>query len=321
MPNRNVIVIGGSAGSGNALREIFSANAWDLRAVTFVAIHRTRINGVDYLPSCLDRLGNGRAAIAQDGQVFEPGQIYVAPCEGHLLIDEHTLRIETGGSSRNSIDALFQSAAVSHGSGVIGVLVSGMLTDGTAGFWQIRKHGGITISQDPSDAQYSSMPHNAMKDVPVDYCLRASEIGLKLKELVEGSAAEPIFRTGRVMIVEDDWLLAADLEMQLHDLGYDVVANVVSGEEALSRAPDVRPDVVIMDVRLAGKMKGTEAARDLRERFQIPTIFLTAYADLETLSAARAAAPYAFVAKPHHATELNFALQLALGPRDTRVVP
>jgi CheY-like chemotaxis protein len=121
------------------------------------------------------------------------------------------------------------------------------------------------------------------------------------------------------MIVEDECVIAADLEAQLIDLGYDVVANVVSGEEALDKARSALPEVVIMDVRLAGKMKGTEAASHLREQFQIPAVFLTAYADLETLSAASAAVPAAFLGKPHHVRELNFALQLALGAHGSRV--
>jgi CheY-like chemotaxis protein len=160
------------------------------------------------------------------------------------------------------------------------------------------------------------MPQNAMKDVPVDYCLRAEEIGPRLRELVEGSAQEPVFRVGRIMIVEDEFTIAADLEAQLTDLGYEVAASVVSGEDALERAAVLRPDVVIMDVHLAGKMRGTETASQLRDRFRIPTVFLTAYADLETLSAARACTPSGFISKPHRAAELNFAIQLALGANE-----
>jgi chemotaxis response regulator CheB len=213
---------------------------------------------------------------------------------------------------------MFRSAAISHSDGVIGVLLSGMLSDGTAGFWQIRKCGGVTIAQDPKEAQYASMPQSAMKDVPVDYCLPASEIAPKLLELVRSSAPQPAFRKGRVMIVEDEWLIASDLETQLNDLVYEVVANVVSAEEALRSAACIAPDVVIMDVHLGGRMRGTEAAMHLREQFQIPSIFLTAYNDLETLTSAQRSRPYAFLAKPHHATELNVAIQLALNARANR---
>jgi CheY-like chemotaxis protein len=117
------------------------------------------------------------------------------------------------------------------------------------------------------------------------------------------------------MIVEDEWLIASDLEAQLKDLGYEVVANVVSAEEALRSAASAAPDVAIMDIHLGGRMRGTEAAMHLRERFQIPSIFLTAYSDAETLTAAQPLLPCAFLAKPHHATELNVAIQLALNAR------
>src|SRR5215831_6863622 len=111
-----------------------------------------------------------------------------------------------------------------------------MLSDGSAGFWEIHKRGGVTISQHPADAQWSAMPQNAMKDVPVHYCLRTAEIGPKLRELVEGSSSPPLFAKGRVMIVEDELIVAADLEAQLTDLGYEVVASVDSGEAALATA-------------------------------------------------------------------------------------
>ena len=127
-------------------------------------------------------------------------------------------------------------------------------------------------------------------------------------------------KKGRILIVEDDWLLATELENQLRELGYEIAAKASSGEDALSSATSTMPDVVIMDIRLGGKIKGTEAALWLTERFHLPIIFLTAYADADTLSAARASHPHALIAKPHHASELNFAVQLALDSRKVTVL-
>jgi two-component system chemotaxis response regulator CheB len=318
-PHRKIIVIGGSAGSGAALRAILPAIPGDLRAAIFVMMHRTLIGGVDYVPIDLDRCGTFRAILPRDGEFLEDGRLYVAPVGWYLLIKRTVVRLERKlpGPSRNDIDRLFESAAISHGSDVIGVLLSGMLADGTAGLWDIRKHGGTTIVQDQTEAQCPSMPQSAMKDVPIDYCLRASEIGPLLRDLVRSSIPKPALKHGRIMIVEDDWLISADLEGQLNDLGYEVVANVVSGEEALSKAESMKPDVAIMDVRLVGTMKGTEVAIHLRERFRIPSIFLTAYCDMETLSAARSSMACAFLSKPHHASELNSAIQLALSGRES----
>jgi chemotaxis response regulator CheB len=225
------------------------------------------------------------------------------------------LRIEPSPRQLRSIDALFKSAAQAHRERVVGVLLSGMMDDGTAGCWEIRKHGGVTIAQDPGEAAYPSMPQSAMKNVPVDYCIRMSEIAAKLKDLVAGLAVPPRSQTARVMIVEDEWMLASELERQLTELGYTVVATVASGEQALGIAASTMPDMVLMDVGLAGKMKGTEAALHLWEQFQLPIVFLTARADQETLAAAQPSMPYAFLSKPHNAGQLHSALQLALGRR------
>ena len=213
-PNRKIIVIGGSAGSGKFIREILIGLPADLEAAIFVAVHRSLVGGVDYLPTSLDRIGTLPVNLASDGDRIETGRVYVAPSEGYLLIERDLIRIERSEPrpSRDNVDAMFRSAAMNHSDTVVGVLLSRMLSDGTAGFWQIRKHGGVTIAQDPREAQYASMPQSAMKDVPVDYCLPASEIALKLRELVRSSARQPALRKGRVMIVEDEWLIASDLE-------------------------------------------------------------------------------------------------------------
>jgi chemotaxis response regulator CheB len=199
------------------------------------------------------------------------------------------------------------------------VLLSGMLRDGTAGCWEIRRLGGVTIAQDPNEAEYPSMPQSAMQGVPVDYCLHVAGIAVKLKELVAGVATPPASRAARVMIVEDEWLLASELERQLTDLGYTVVATVASGEQALGIASSATPDIALMDVGLAGRMKGTEAAVHLWEQFQVPIVFLTAHADQETLAAAQASMPYAFLAKPYNAGQLHSAMQLALGRRQREI--
>jgi CheY-like chemotaxis protein len=152
--------------------------------------------------------------------------------------------------------------------------------------------------------------------IPVDLCLSAKEIAAQLPGLVEG-APIPVRQRARVMVVEDDWLLATDLEKQLRELGHDVIASVGSAEKALDSAADVLPDVVIMDIRLGGVMLGTEGAALLRARFGLPIIFLTAYADARNLSAAQASEPQAFLAKPHQTSELSFAITLALNGRNS----
>src|SRR5580693_6352432 len=91
----------------------------------------------------------------------------------------------------------------------------------------------------------------------------------------------------RILIVEDERITAEDLEEVLKDLGYQVSAVVSSGEEAIREAERNRPDLVLMDIRIKGEMDGTEAARLLRERFDVPVVYLTAHADRDTLDRAK----------------------------------
>ena len=98
----------------------------------------------------------------------------------------------------------------------------------------------------------------------------------------------------RVLVVEDERLVANALARNLEALGYQVVSNVASGEEALAKADETRPDLVLMDIRLEGDMDGIEAAGLITSRFDIPVIFVTAYADRNVLAKAKIAEPYGY---------------------------
>ena len=84
----------------------------------------------------------------------------------------------------------------------------------------------------------------------------------------------------RILVAEDQRLIAADIENTLRKLGYVVVGNVASGEDAISKADEVRPELVLMDVRLRGEMDGIQAAEIIRDQFNVPVVYLTAYAVL-----------------------------------------
>ncbi len=88
--------------------------------------------------------------------------------------------------------------------------------------------------------------------------------------------------SARILIVEDERITAEDLRDILTDLGYTVTASVSSGAEAIAKAAETAPDLALMDIRIKGEMDGTETARALRERFNIPVIYLTAHADSAT---------------------------------------
>src|SRR5690242_15568384 len=100
------------------------------------------------------------------------------------------------------------------------------------------------------------------------------------------------------LIVEDEGIVAKDLQSMLQALGYRVPRTAASAQDAIRFASEARPDLVLMDVRLRGETDGIEAAQILRERFDVPIVFLTAYADDETVSRAKLAEPRGYLVKP-----------------------
>ena len=116
----------------------------------------------------------------------------------------------------------------------------------------------------------------------------------------------------RVVAVEDERLVARDLKVRLNDLGYDVAALAASADEAVEVIQDVRPHVVLMDIRLEGGRDGIEVAKVVRERFDIPVVFVTAHADAETLKRACETAPFGYILKPFDDRELRAAIEIAV---------
>ena len=115
----------------------------------------------------------------------------------------------------------------------------------------------------------------------------------------------------RVLIVEDQRLIAADLESTLKHLGYVVVGNVASGEEAISKSNELRPELVLMDVHLRGEMDGIQAAEIIRDRFNLPVVYLTAYADEATILRAKKTTPFGYLVKPFNERELRATIEIA----------
>ncbi len=121
----------------------------------------------------------------------------------------------------------------------------------------------------------------------------------------------------KIMVVEDEPITALDIRKQLKNLGYAVPAMAALGEEAVSKAANTRPDLVLMDINLKGEIDGITAAEQLRSRFSIPVIFLTAYSDEATLQRARAVEPSGYLLKPFDTDTLRSTIELALYRRRT----
>jgi signal transduction histidine kinase len=116
----------------------------------------------------------------------------------------------------------------------------------------------------------------------------------------------------RILIVEDEAILIEELRERLVGMGMTVAAVANSGESAIARAADSAPDLVLMDIRLKGKVDGIEAASSIRERFDVPVVFLTAHSDAVTLTRAKAAGPQAYLTKPFTGRMLHVTIEMAL---------
>jgi len=119
-----------------------------------------------------------------------------------------------------------------------------------------------------------------------------------------------------LMLVEDERIVAFDLKRQLQGFGYNVSAVVASGEQAVSQIADGKPDLVLMDIHLEGRMDGIEAALEIRARHQIPVVYLTAYAEDDTLRRALESRPFGYLIKPCEGRELHATIQMALARRE-----
>lgn len=186
---RDIIVIGASAGGVTTLRRLLSEIPPSIGAAIFVVLH-TAEEGPGMLADVLARNASMPAAFARDKLKIENGHIYVAPPGFHLMLRKGLIRVTRGpreNRHRPAIDALFRSAAKAFGHRVIGVILTGFLNDGTAGLLAIQEAGGITVVQDPHDAEFSSMPANALEHVKVNYCLPLAEIPPLLVQLASGA--------------------------------------------------------------------------------------------------------------------------------------
>ncbi len=186
-----LVVMGGSAGAIEALAEIVHQLPPDLDAAVAVVVHFPQTE-VSALPQILNRAGRLPATHAVDGEPICPGRIVVAPPGYHLRVRGghfHLTRGPRENGNRPALDPLFRSAAAEFGAGVIGVVLTGNLDDGTAGLAEIQRHGGIAVVQDPATASFPGMPASAVAHVPVDYIEPLDGIAARIAALV---AADPM---------------------------------------------------------------------------------------------------------------------------------
>ncbi|WP_294394014.1 chemotaxis protein CheB [uncultured Sphingomonas sp.] len=194
MATKDIIVIGSSAGGVEALGRLCAALPADLPATIFITQHLSP-SAKSVLPQLLDRAGPLPALSPVDGQEFERGHIYVAGPDHHLLVRPGRVLIRRGpheNRTRPAINALFRSAALAYGARVTGVVLTGLLDDGTDGLIAIKAAGGTSVVQDPAEAEWPSMPRNAVKRDHVDHVVPLAGLASLLAELAREDAGPSV---------------------------------------------------------------------------------------------------------------------------------
>jgi two-component system, chemotaxis family, protein-glutamate methylesterase/glutaminase len=219
MAGHDIVVIGTSAGGVEALLTLVRALPADLGAAVFVTMHLPS-QGPSLMPELLSRAGVLPVHHPTDGMPIAHRQILIAPPDHHLLVTHghvHVVRGPKENGFRPAVDAMFRTAAHAYGPRVVGMVLTGMLDDGTAGLLAIKRRGGLAVVQDPAEAAYPAMPASAMRYVAVDAVCRIDELAPLLVRL----ANTPVDDEGASAMSET----------------LDVEVNITAGEqEALQQA-------------------------------------------------------------------------------------
>lgn len=182
----NIITIGTSAGGIAAVSALISTFGPDLDAAVFVVIHMSRNSMVEIILGTIQRLTSLKCILPADQELIKNRTVYLAPADHHMLLEKGTIRITKGAYEnhwRPSIDVLFRSAAAAYNSCVTGVILTGLLDDGTSGMYAIKRSGGLCMIQDPAEAEFPDMPNSVLQTVEVDYKVSVNEMGYILADL------------------------------------------------------------------------------------------------------------------------------------------
>jgi len=255
MQTKDIIVIGASAGGIEALRRLCAQFPADLPAAVLVVQHLSPA-GRSMLPQLLDRVGPLPATSPVDGEALQFGRIYVAAPDHHLLLRPGHMLVRRGpyeNRTRPAINALFRSAAIAYGARVIGVVLTGLLDDGTDGLIAIKAAGGTSIVQDPADAEWPSMPRNALERDHVDHAVKLDDMGALLSRLSREEAGASIPAPEESM-VED--------RIAAQDFGSMDEALVTPGRASKLGCPDC-----------GGVLNQIDAHKEIRFRCQVGHAF------------------------------------------------
>lgn len=197
-----IIVVGTSMGGLKAIKELVKQISTDMPIAVFIVQHLFE-DVEPQLPFILSKITDMKVKVAEDGEEVKRGTIYVNPSNQHLMICNNKVVLGEGereNGTRPSINNLFRSAAVNYKQKIIGILLTGLLTDGTAGLKTIKELGGVTIAQSPDEAEYSEMPANAIKNVEIDYISTIEDLGPLLRILIRQEIVLKKFKTNKEIL-------------------------------------------------------------------------------------------------------------------------
>lgn len=216
MPGHDMIVIGTSAGGVEALIALVRRLPADLGAAVLVVLHLPPHTQSE-LPHILSTAGPLAAVHAVHRMPIEHRRIVIAPPDFHMLVEAEHIQLVRGPKEhhvRPAVDPLFRTAARVYGPRVVGVVLTGMLDDGTAGLLAIKRRGGLAVVQNPAEAAFPEMPQSALEFVDVDHTLSIDAIGSLLAEL----AHTPVVEQGAVVMSD-----TLDLEANIPSMDPEAV--------------------------------------------------------------------------------------------------
>jgi len=190
-----MVVIGTSAGGIRALEELMMQLKPEMDAAFFVVLHLSRKGVGEVLFQRLRQHCTINCKVASNDEPINRGTVYLAPPDNHLILDKGKIVIGKGAPEnrwRPSINNLFRSAAANYNSRVIGIILTGLLDDGTAGMAAIKRSGGISIVQNPNEADYPDMPVSVLENMDVDYVESLSNMGELLTEIISDTNPTPV---------------------------------------------------------------------------------------------------------------------------------
>lgn len=188
-----IIVVGASAGGMNALIELVAQLKTDMDAAVFIVLHLSRTSVSDFLVLRLQPHTSLTCTIAKDDEAIKKDHIYIAAPNHHLLVKKNKIVLGSWPQEnrwRPSIDVLFRSAAAAYSTRTIGIVLTGLLDDGTTGMDAIMRSGGISIVQDPNEAEYPDMPLSVLNTMEVDHCIPLSQMGDTIFNLTQTEPKE-----------------------------------------------------------------------------------------------------------------------------------